>query len=78
VFPAGLFDHRAGQWSIRPAEDADVSRRYLDQTLALETTFRTCSRSVALVDLMLLGRKERWHRLGLASPRVLLRRRQRF
>ena len=36
-----LLDEGAGHWSIRPAGNFQVSRRYLDQTMVLETTFTT-------------------------------------
>jgi alpha,alpha-trehalase len=38
---ARLLDQGAGHWSIRPAVEAEVSRRYLDGSMVLETTFRT-------------------------------------
>ena len=40
---ARLLDEDAGHFSIRPAGDPRVTRRYLDQTMALETTFRTAT-----------------------------------
>jgi GH15 family glucan-1,4-alpha-glucosidase len=70
---ARLLDEHAGHWSIRPTGDAGITRRYLDGTMALETTFETQTGTVVLVDLMALGPKERGHRLGFASPGVVLR-----
>jgi alpha,alpha-trehalase len=36
-----LLDPAGGQFAIRPAGEFQVSRRYVDQTLVLETTFTT-------------------------------------
>ena len=42
-----------GRWLIGPAEgDAEVARQYLDNTLILETVFKTPQGSVALIDFM--------------------------
>jgi GH15 family glucan-1,4-alpha-glucosidase len=47
----GTRDH--GSWSIRPEQQPDsVRRRYVEETLVLETTFTTGSGTVRLVDLM--------------------------
>src|SRR5919205_671442 len=46
---ARLLDPDAGHWSIRPAEDFTVRRRYLPGTLVVETTFSTDSGSVRLL-----------------------------
>ncbi|MEU0837334.1 glycoside hydrolase family 15 protein [Streptomyces sp. NPDC005969] len=70
---ARLLDENAGHWSIRPAGPADVSRRYVEQTLVLETTFRTTGGTAVLRDALALGRRERGHALGTASPGILLR-----
>ncbi|PRH80372.1 glycoside hydrolase family 15 [Streptomyces solincola] len=68
-----LLDGGAGHWSIRPDGPCDVERRYRDDTLVLETTFRTRTGTVVLVDALALGRRERGHALGASSPGVLLR-----
>jgi GH15 family glucan-1,4-alpha-glucosidase len=70
---ARLLDEDAGYWSIRPTEPAEVSRRYPAQTLVLETTFRTRTGTVVLLDALALGHRERGHRIGMSSPGVLLR-----
>ncbi|MET8623816.1 glycoside hydrolase family 15 protein [Kitasatospora sp. NPDC004669] len=70
---ARLLDESAGHWSIRPTGPADISRRYLEDTLVLETTFRTADGTAVLRDALALGRRERGHALGTASPGVLLR-----
>jgi GH15 family glucan-1,4-alpha-glucosidase len=68
-----ILDERAGHWSIRPTGVADVSRRYVDDTMLLETTFRTATGTVVLVDALAVGPNERGHALGADSPAVLLR-----
>ncbi|MFE4337345.1 glycoside hydrolase family 15 protein, partial [Streptomyces sp. NPDC056831] len=70
---ARLLDENAGHWSIRPAGPTDVSRHYVEQTLVLETTFRTTGGTAVLRDALALGRRERGHALGTASPGTLLR-----
>jgi alpha,alpha-trehalase len=68
-----LLDERAGHWSIRPTGEADVSRRYVEDTMLLETTFYTPTGAVALVDALAVGPNERGHELGAGAPSVLLR-----
>lgn len=70
---ARLLDEQAGHWSLRPSEPAETTRRYLPQTLVLETTFRTDTGTVLLHDALALGHRERGHHLAADSPGVLLR-----
>src|SRR5215472_11322322 len=70
---ARLLDEQAGHWSIHVVDVTEVSRRYLEGTMALETTFRTPTGSAVLVDAMAMGRNERGHELGVNSPGVVLR-----
>jgi GH15 family glucan-1,4-alpha-glucosidase len=52
-FSALLGGPEHGRWLIAPAEgDVEVTRRYLDSTLILETVFKTPRGSVALIDFM--------------------------
>jgi GH15 family glucan-1,4-alpha-glucosidase len=69
-----LLDDHAGHWSIRPTGSAEVERRYVDDTMLLETTFRTPDGAVALLDALAVGRNERGHELGAEAPSVLMRR----
>ncbi len=71
---ARILDHDGGYFAIGPAGEFRVSRRYIDQTMALETMFRTATGTAVLTDAMALGADDRGHRLGAGSPGVLLRR----
>jgi GH15 family glucan-1,4-alpha-glucosidase len=70
---ARILDHDAGHFAVRPVGEATVSRRYLDQTMLLETTFATPSGTAVLVDALAVGAKDRGHHLGAGSPGALLR-----
>jgi GH15 family glucan-1,4-alpha-glucosidase len=69
---ARLLDEDAGHWSIHPAGAFESTRRYLSDTLVLETTYRSRNGTVVLVDALALGGHERRHWLGASSPGVLL------
>jgi GH15 family glucan-1,4-alpha-glucosidase len=49
----GTAEH--GRWQLCPIGEYDVTRRYLDDSTVLETTFTTSSGEVTLVDLMPTG-----------------------
>ena len=68
-----LLDDSGGHWSIRPVAEFQASRRYLDNTMVLETTFSTASGSATVVDALLLGADERGHALGRDARGLLLR-----
>ena len=70
---ARLLDDQAGHWSIHPAGTYEVSRRYIEATMVLETRFSTPTGMAVLLDAMAIGRNERGHELGVASPGILLR-----
>jgi alpha,alpha-trehalase len=71
---ARVLDPDGGHFAIRPAGDFQASRAYVDQTMALETTFRTAAGTGVLTDALAVGRNDRGHDLGAGSPGVLLRR----
>jgi GH15 family glucan-1,4-alpha-glucosidase len=52
IFGAILDSEIGGHWSIRPAQESKVSRRYLDNTNVLETTFACDSGEAVLTDFM--------------------------
>ncbi|HTU08447.1 MAG TPA: trehalase-like domain-containing protein, partial [Trebonia sp.] len=68
-----LLDPSGGRFAIRPAGEFQSSRRYVDQTMVLETTFTTAGGTAVLTDALALGPDERGHQLGASSPGVLLR-----
>ena len=70
---ARILDPDAGHWSIRPAGDFEVGRRYLPGTLVVETTFTTATGVVRLVDAMAFAEGQRHHDLGSDAPHELLR-----
>jgi GH15 family glucan-1,4-alpha-glucosidase len=70
---ARLLDDRAGHWSIRPVGEFGSTRRYLDQTMVLETTFRTPTGTVVLTDALAMGPDNEGHALGKNAPHILLR-----
>ena len=51
-----------------------MTRRYLDRTMVLETTFRTPTGTVAITDALAMGDGNRGHELGKDAPHLLLRR----
>ena len=51
-----LLDQAGGHFSIRPVGEFRVSRRYVDQTLVLETTFNTGQDAAPAVPPQLAGR----------------------
>ena len=70
---ARILDPDAGHWSIRPAGEFTSERRYLPNSLVIETTFTTTSGTVRLLDALAFADGQRGHDLGLDAPRELLR-----
>src|SRR3954468_15312571 len=56
---ARLLDPDAGHWSIRSAGVFRAERRYLPATLVIETTFRTDTGTVRLLDAMAFAAGQR-------------------
>jgi len=69
-----LLGDEAGYWSIGAPSATHATRRYLDRTMALETTFHTPEGTVTITDALAMGEGNRGHELGKAAPHVLLRR----
>ena len=61
IFGAIVDPNIGGHWSIRPAQDAKVSRRYLVNTNVLETTFTNDSAKIVLTDFMSVTSEENKH-----------------
>ncbi len=51
-----------------------MTRRYLDRTMVLETTFHTPTGTVTITDALAMGDGNRGHELGRGAPHLLLRR----
>ncbi len=68
-----LLDPDAGHWSIRPASEFDVRRRYLPGSLVLETQFTTAAGMVMVTDALVFDADERGHQIGSNAPHVLVR-----
>lgn len=69
-----LLDPHAGHWSIHPAGQYTATRCYLVDTMVVQTEFSSGSGVLRLTDALALGPGERDHRIGSASPHLLLRR----
>ncbi len=69
-----LVGDEAGHWSIRAMNATQVTRRYLDRTMVLETTFRTPTGTMTITDALAMGNGNRGHQLGKDAPHLLLRR----
>jgi len=69
-----LLGDEAGHWSIGATSATQVTRRYLDRTMVLETTFRTPTGTVVITDALAMGDGNRGHELGRSAPHLLLRR----
>ena len=68
-----LLGDEAGHWQMSPVGRWTSSRRYLDRTLVLETTFSTTAGTLVLTDAMALGQDNGGHRLGSDVPHLLVR-----
>jgi GH15 family glucan-1,4-alpha-glucosidase len=69
-----LLGDEAGHWSIRATSATQVTRRYLDRTMVLETTIHTPTGTVTITDALAMGDGNRGHELGRGAPHLLLRR----
>src|ERR1700751_1637725 len=69
-----LLDPAGGWFALRPAGGVGGRRRYVDQTMVLETPVPPPGGTAVLTDALAVGRNDRGHDLGAGSPGVLLRR----
>jgi alpha,alpha-trehalase len=69
-----LLGQDAGHWQIQPTGEWSSTRRYLDRTLVLETTFNTPTGVLVLTDLLALGPDNGGHRLGRNVAHLVVRR----
>src|ERR671939_2066701 len=70
---ARILDPDGGHWSIRPAGEYGVERRYVPGSLVVETTFTTAGGVVRLRDAMAFAPGQRGHDLGHDAPHEVLR-----
>ncbi len=69
-----LLGEAAGHWQVRPTGTWASSRRYLDRSLVLETTFTAGAGTLVVTDLLAMGEDNGGHRLGTHVPHLLVRR----
>ena len=69
-----MLDSGAGHWSLSAIRPESVTRRYLDRSMVLETTYRTATGRATVTEAMSLNPRGRGHDLGAKAPGVLLRR----
>jgi alpha,alpha-trehalase len=70
---ARILDPDGGHWSIRPAGQYRVERRYAPGSLVVETTFTTSDGVVRVRDAMAFAAGQRGHDLGFDAPHEVLR-----
>ncbi len=68
-----LLGEQAGHWQVAPTGRWRSSRRYLDRTLVIETTFTGPDGTLVLTDAMALGPDNGGHRIGVGAPHLLVR-----
>jgi GH15 family glucan-1,4-alpha-glucosidase len=69
-----LLDPGAGHWSITPTTAFESTRRYVERSLVLQTTFHTATGTVTLTDALAVGAGNTGHQLGRGAPHLLVRR----
>jgi GH15 family glucan-1,4-alpha-glucosidase len=72
IFAAVLDPQIGGHWSIRPSQDSELTRRYIDNTNVLETRFSTASGKIVLTDFMPVTSEEQ-KKKGLWPEHELVR-----
>jgi GH15 family glucan-1,4-alpha-glucosidase len=69
-----LLDPGAGHWSVSPVDpDAEATRRHVDDTMLLETTWTTATGTATVTDALATGGADDPHAIGAAAPRLLVR-----
>src|SRR3954451_1358209 len=68
-----LLGAAAGHWQVAPVGEVISTRRYLDRTLVLETTFTTATGTLVLTDAMAVGPGNGGHRLRVDVPHPFVR-----
>jgi GH15 family glucan-1,4-alpha-glucosidase len=70
---ARLLGEQAGYWSIQATGATAVTRRYVERSMLLETTYSTPSGTAVVIDALAMGEGNRGHELGRDAPHLLLR-----
>ncbi len=70
---ARLLGQQAGHWSLKAADATSITRRYLDRTMVLETTYTTPIGTAVVIDALAVGKGNRGHALGQNAPHLFLR-----
>src|SRR3954451_12266202 len=65
-----LLDDDAGHWRGAPAAPYEVTRKYLDGALVLETTYTTPGGTIVITDALALGRDNSGHAIGRGAPHL--------
>jgi GH15 family glucan-1,4-alpha-glucosidase len=68
-----LLGESAGHWSLRAPNASSVTRRYVDRTMVLETTYVTATGTAVVLDALATGGANRGHAIGRDAPHLLLR-----
>jgi GH15 family glucan-1,4-alpha-glucosidase len=69
-----LLGGEAGHWQVQPVGEWTSTRRYVDRSLVLQTTFETRSGSLVVTDALAMGPGNGGHQLGVGAPHLLVRR----
>jgi alpha,alpha-trehalase len=70
---AKILGEPGGFWSITPSGPAEATRTYVEDTMILETRFRTASGTAMLTDFMPLHDDDRYNDIGLRAPSRIVR-----
>jgi alpha,alpha-trehalase len=73
AFFARILGDPGGFWSIRPRGPAEATRAYVEDTMVLQTKFRTATGAATLTDFMPLHPDDRHNDIGLHSPSGIAR-----
>ena len=69
-----LLGEEAGHWQVTPTGRWESTRRYVDRTLVVETTFTGEEGTLVLTDALAFGPDADGHRIGADVPHLLVRR----
>jgi GH15 family glucan-1,4-alpha-glucosidase len=70
---ASLLDDEAGHWTICPAGEFTSERRYLEDTMVVQTDMRTAGGVLRVTDCLAFAPGARGHQIGRDLPHALVR-----